>query len=437
MTTPRRNWVFTLNNPEVDDVPVHPDETYVIWQTEVGESGTRHLQGYIELSRAQRLSNMRSWLPRAHFEPRKGNRVQARDYCCKSDTRVAGPWERGDFRIQGKRTDIDDAVEIIQADADLPNPMQRVARECPNAYVKFHKGFAALARQLRSMPRDEGFEPRPWQQEVLNYAIETQGKDRGFLWVYDKYGGQGKSRLVRHLVLEHGAIMLEGKVADMSCAYDGHPIACIDISRSSAEYSDHMYTFAEKLKNGVIFSSKYESGMKVFKIPAVIFFANHRPDLSKCQDPNGLPRVTVLNITDYGAPVSSKKQARGDDVYCGSSSSGSGKGTCVGDSEGCSSSVVVQDQDDGGSREVQDCSAEEEGTDRDCDYSVQSLDLCSGSSPTSEFAQRMASAEAKREFQCVRDASLQSVRRDKRSAVSEQQEYDSDDRDVYGPLAFI
>ncbi len=56
---------------------------------------------------------------------------------------------------------------------------------------------------------------------------------------------------------------------------------CFDISRAAAEHSDHLYSMAEKLKNGFYLSTKYESVMKVFRPPHVLFFSNFHPDENK------------------------------------------------------------------------------------------------------------------------------------------------------------
>lgn len=80
-------WCFTLNNyteEEKAGLDALEDESkrsesginYVIYGIEVGESGTRHLQGYIEFSRRVRLSGCRKLLPRAHFERRRGTSLQ-------------------------------------------------------------------------------------------------------------------------------------------------------------------------------------------------------------------------------------------------------------------------------------------------------------------------------------------------------------------------
>lgn len=67
--------------------------TYVCYGFEVGDSGTPHLQGYMELDRTYRISKCKKLIPRAHFEPRKGTQDQAILYCEKD----------GDFHEYGVR----------------------------------------------------------------------------------------------------------------------------------------------------------------------------------------------------------------------------------------------------------------------------------------------------------------------------------------------
>lgn len=274
-----RAWCLTLNNPPfpTDELPAHPRERYVCWQRERGANGTVHIQGYIELDRPCRLGAMRAWLPAAHFEPRNGTREQARAYCRKDDTRDegddAGPYERGDFSRggSGARNDLADACATLRQ-----HGLKRVAEDHPTAFVKFSRGLKELESALEEQPSDSDFVPRPWQARVLR-ELRKNPDDRTIFWVQDERGNRGKSRLVRHLVLEHNAIMLEGKIQDMAYMYNKEKIVCIDVTRAQAEMSRHLYTFAEKLKNGVLVSTKYESKSKIFKPPHVIFFSNSPP----------------------------------------------------------------------------------------------------------------------------------------------------------------
>lgn len=154
--------------------------------------------------------------------------------------------------------------------------IKRVATNNPVEFVKFHRGLAALESTLKEKPLDSGFEPRPWQSRILR-LLEQEPDDRSIVWVFDEQGGKGKSRLARFLCLEKGAIALEGRVADMAYSYNGERVVVFDVSRAQAEFSDHLYSFAEKLKNGCVISTKYESRTKYFNPPHVVFFSNSKP----------------------------------------------------------------------------------------------------------------------------------------------------------------
>jgi len=78
-----KHWCFTINNPTEDAISALADYAYLVVGKEVGESGTPHLQGYVCMKVAKRLTTMSKMLPRAHLEVMKGNPKQASDYCKK------------------------------------------------------------------------------------------------------------------------------------------------------------------------------------------------------------------------------------------------------------------------------------------------------------------------------------------------------------------
>ena len=66
------HYAITINNPDENDhamcVRGHPDYfKHFIWQEEVGEDGTPHIQGLVKLHRNQRFSFMKKLFPRAHL----------------------------------------------------------------------------------------------------------------------------------------------------------------------------------------------------------------------------------------------------------------------------------------------------------------------------------------------------------------------------------
>lgn len=119
-----RNWCFTLNNPENDDIPrTWPSVKYVVWQKEKGEAGTSHLQGYVIWASARTLSAVKDTNGQAHWGIREKPHEAARRYCMKEDTRVSGPWELGapdeEKMGQGKRNDLMDIKKVIDTGASL------------------------------------------------------------------------------------------------------------------------------------------------------------------------------------------------------------------------------------------------------------------------------------------------------------------------------
>lgn len=271
------HWCFTINNPvEADTIEPTDDVRYCVYQLEQGESGTPHIQGYVEFKKKMTLAAVKRWVPRAHLEPRRGSREAAREYCMKEEGQLSAPVEYGEFKTeQGKRTDLEDAAALVKESG-----AKRVAQEMPAVYAKFHRGLHALEAALEEPEKDDDFQPRPWQKKILD-LVSHPADDRTIIWVKDTVGNMGKSRLAVHLQRNYGAVQLSGRIQDMAYMYNKEPIVVIDVPRTQAENMDHLYAFAESLKNGVIISTKYESRRKMFKPPHVIFFCNFCPDGEK------------------------------------------------------------------------------------------------------------------------------------------------------------
>jgi len=153
-----RTWCFTLNNPGAtctDTLSTLLDfPRYLVYQLEVGEQGTEHFQGYVEFSKPKRLTALKKLLPRAHWEPRKGTRLQAREYCMKEDTRKEGtePVEYGDFEAggSGARNDLMDVKRKLDDGAS----MTTIADEHFGSFLRYEKAFNSYKR-LKQQPRKE------------------------------------------------------------------------------------------------------------------------------------------------------------------------------------------------------------------------------------------------------------------------------------------
>jgi len=256
------------------DMPAQypPYVKYCVGQKERCPTTERiHFQLYVEVDPRQRLSTLRRWLPRLHVENRNGTQARAIEYVTKEETRMEEPFEYGEkstIERAGQRTDLDDAIVLLKRGG-----LRLVAQEMPSAFVKFSSGLERLAEALSEKPTDKDFVPRPWQKDLMDVVLGP-ANDRTIVWVYDEDGNKGKSRLTKHLVFEHNAILLTGKLADMAFTYNSEPIVIFDVPRTAVEHMKHLFTFAEMLKNGMVHSTKYVPKVKYFNPPHVIFMAN-------------------------------------------------------------------------------------------------------------------------------------------------------------------
>lgn len=291
-----RMWAFTifdiLGEGKHGDFNLK-DVSYFCWQLEKCPTTERlHYQGFVVCERTKRLSAMKKIHSTAHWESCNGSFDDNKKYCTKEESRIEGPWEKGTPPMgQGKRTDIIDAINCLTTDG-----YHVMLQRFPEVYVKYHSGIDAYAMKVKKLP-DMAMPSNGWyiwQVELLNYLLSPPD-NRTIVWVYDFKGGRGKSTLCKFLICNHNGLLLQGKINDMSFAYDEkYKIVMFDVSRTQAENLDHLYSFAEQLKNGVIFSPKYTSGMKVFSPPHVVFFANSMPQEGKWTE----DRLKLIDLSD-------------------------------------------------------------------------------------------------------------------------------------------
>lgn len=154
-----RSWMFTLNNPTEDDefaldaMGDDPTTRYLVYQLEKAPSTeTRHYQGYVEFTKPKRFAAVNKLVSRAHWEPRRGSRDQAREYCMKEDTRIEGPFEYGEWiKGRGHRTDLKEVADMVQSGCSIYD----IANEYPETYMKFYRGierFASLQKKEKIVP---------------------------------------------------------------------------------------------------------------------------------------------------------------------------------------------------------------------------------------------------------------------------------------------
>lgn len=174
-----RNACFTINNPDmtrqafIDRVAESARATYVVVGSEMGESGTPHLQGYIEFARPTDFSVVHELLLHGHVETRRGTAAQASAYCKKDECFT----EWGTISNQGKRTDISDVVDMVTEGAST----SEIAVQYPEQYIKYFKGIVALQCAL-IRPRMDAPEVRVY------YGATGTGKSlRARQWLPNAY----------------------------------------------------------------------------------------------------------------------------------------------------------------------------------------------------------------------------------------------------------
>ena len=123
---------------------------------------------------------------------------------------------------------------------------------------------------------------RPWQATLYNKLI-LPVDPREIIFIVDKKGNTGKSWFARYYCDRHdnAQILVPGKKADMAFIIKEHSrVIFFDCPRSKqGEFIQ--YDFLEELKNGFIFSPKYESCIKKLTPPHIVVMMNENPDEKK------------------------------------------------------------------------------------------------------------------------------------------------------------
>lgn len=163
-----KSWVFTINNYTDVDIKKLTDmeKTYLIYGKEVGESGTPHLQGFLTLKRASRMSALKKILPTAHWEASKATDA-AINYCMKD-----GDYTIIDNRHQGARNDLKSVASALK-----DNGIEHVVELYPECYIKYHSGIEKLSQFTQ---KDRDFKPKV----TWIYGPTGSGKTR---YVYDTH----------------------------------------------------------------------------------------------------------------------------------------------------------------------------------------------------------------------------------------------------------
>ena len=146
-----------------------------------------------------------------------------------------------------------------------------------------------LKKSVDSFP--ENVEFKPWQLSILE-EVEIPTK-RKIIWVVGKSCGEGKTWLQNYIEYKYGdrrvvsGISLQTKSGNITHALTKHPLATADIflfniGKSVDTLTEINYDMLEGIKDGKLFTSKYDSQrIKVNTPNIVMVFSNDEPNTSK------------------------------------------------------------------------------------------------------------------------------------------------------------
>lgn len=231
----KKKWCFTHNNYTEEQIIEWKTKLEIIavkyvFQREVGENGTPHLQGGVWLKKPMRPSEFGfSWRWNiVHWESMKDENATIA-YCTKKDTSVGEPIIKG-----------------------IPKPLKVIS------------------------------ELREWQRILKDMLLGDNIDDRTIHWMWDN-GKSGKSHFVKYMYVKHGACYVSGgRGADLLYAVKSFieergeiTILLVDLPRDVG--NNVCIEALEQISNGLIFSPKYESGAIAFNRPHIMVFANMPP----------------------------------------------------------------------------------------------------------------------------------------------------------------
>lgn len=244
-------WCFTFNNYEQSEICEFRIELNklckkYVFQEETGKNGTRHLQGSISLKIKKRLTELKKIDDRIHWEPTKN--VKAADaYACKEETRT-GEIYTHEKKIAFKRTK-----------------------------SKF-----------------DDIKPR---KEIMDIVLE-EPDNRTINWIWSKEGKLGKTSTCAYLEHNYENVCIaNGKGTDIKNTIISHlennklDILIINVPRSNENYVS--YAAIEEIKDGLIYSGKYEGGFANIEHPHVIVISNFEPRLETLSE----DRWNIVELT--------------------------------------------------------------------------------------------------------------------------------------------
>ena len=216
-------------------------------------------------------------------------------------TRIQGPWSKvADGVVETIQVldtaEIDEGAKTLTSkEAKLLVCKQMIEASCSMSdlrdydyafYLQNRSNFAADMKLVRAERHMVGNvlsdqEMFVWQRMVIDMISEYPVDERKILWIFDALGGSGKSALTKYLAVQHRAYVTgeAARYIDIAEGYQPFEIhgrlSVFHYSRANS--ANVCYSAMESLKDGMMFSSKYQSAAKEFPPTHVIVMSNSPP----------------------------------------------------------------------------------------------------------------------------------------------------------------
>lgn len=244
------------------------------------ESVTEHLQCYFYF-RTPRTSDVITkhaasvaGLKEPYLSQAKGTAQQNKTYCSKEARDV---FEHGELPSQGKRSDLHSFMEDVQSG----NRSRRsLIQEHPSVFARARGFVDEYLSATAPRPKTPDIVLKGWQTEIIQ-AVKVDPDPRRITVVVDPTGCGGKTTFARYIasLFDNVQCLQPGKHADLSYILDDETrVLIMDSPRETNERIP--WSFLEKVKDGIVLSTKYQPVQKILGPVHVIVFTNSEPDRS-------------------------------------------------------------------------------------------------------------------------------------------------------------
>lgn len=263
-----------LTGPELEAILDPRSKKYAFQKEEAPTTKAIHFQGQMSLLKKARMSEVWNWFPTPSQVRRTRNVGASELYCQKAETRIEGPWTKGD-----------------------------VKREMGGRPKKEVKNYALQPAPNSKFPT--GLRPVPltwydWQMFCMGRGGLTPG-ERFVEWFWGPKGCAGKTTMCHKLVVDFEANVIgNDRLGDILAFVEENRsrLYVINEPRTEVDYDRSKFPYAalELIKDGLFSKSKYEVKQVVRQWCSHVFvFTNRPPDLTKLT----ADRWKVVNVEEF------------------------------------------------------------------------------------------------------------------------------------------